>query len=997
MKAATMVLGLLALALMAGSVTADSPATSAQIANESSTASVNWVHVYDGLVRQDFEVTIRGKTSLTESLALILENASFDLRTVRMDVFERGLVNQPIRKCNSCLVDVQTVDGSNKTVTVKATTKDCDACGFTMQDRYVSDWVPASKIDLPTTSVKAASLGDLSIVAGDSKQYLISFSSIPIGKTGSGYGSTATSRINLGLDSFYDKTHSSWWNTSYVQRVPITAKNNDKWLTNWNGLNGSVVLTQYINFSETYRPDNCTIETVMVKDDNTTALTLRVWNETYSAGKCLGASISWADNVTYSTTNTFWLYYGRPGQATAPATMRYIQNGGFEDEAALNTGAAYWTNVSSLHPGGFMTPWSEQGSQGVIDSMAFTQTGSWIYNTTGLSNPRNTTFVSAAQGASLYAWSSNFTAAAGDYITLWYYSMDDSAGATMTACDGMGNCADLRRAGRPTTWAVSTFAISAGSNLVNLTNYNTDVAAGSRLYIDKICISNSTGYCRSYDSGNATQAIISVGAVDSSSLSFWTLESSAPSEILETTSGSYSIKIYDNSSLSNLYNVSLYVNGSLITTSAVRVGNNITYSGASALPLLPGEINTSSYLWFWNISANGVNYTAPSGSTTITRLRILQCAAPMANQTMVFRIFDEDTQAIPILSNISATFTVWVDSGYRNYSFQNNTGTQYAFCIFPGWASAYLNATFRYQNTTYTDRYYFLQNAPISNSTQTIDLYNQLSTAIISPIVTVLNQFQSPQPNVIVNALRYYPGIGQYVQVASVLTGSDGTSPINLKPNEQYRYIITSGGTIIVVLGPNTLSSTQTAINLYINNGNPSTFYGYYGKISAICTNTSISVVCSYSDPSILTSSVSMDVYAVRLFNQTDTICSPSTSGQSGVLTCDMTGWMGNQTYFVLSATLKTGETIDLKVSTISSKSPLLNLGTTGLLMAFFIIVTMSLVGLTRTDTGIAGVIVFGYIGFFCSSLLGLIRVDPVMVAGLGAAVGVVVYLVARD
>ena len=78
----------------------------------------------------------------------------------------------------------------------------------------------------------------------------------------------------------------------------------------------------------------------------------------------------------------------------------------------------------------------------------------------------------------------------------------------------------------------------------------------------------------------------------------------------------------------------------------------------------------------------------------------------------------------------------------------------------------------------------------------------------------------------------------------------------------------------------------------------------------------------------------------------------------------------------------------------VSTSAPLLTLGAMGLFAAFILILSMSLIGLSRPELGISGALILGYIGMVISWWFGLLVMPLGIIAGFGFAIAVIVYIV---
>lgn len=470
---------------------------------------------------------------------------------------------------------------------------------------------------------------------------------------------------------------------------------------------------------------------------------------------------------------------------------------------------------------------------------------------------------------------------------------------------------------------------------------------------------------------------------------------------LETKNSIYNISILDNIGTDIITgNANLFINGTLMDgVTAIRSGNYSNFTFIGPPPNMPDELNGTSYDVTWQIFINGTliqSIANVSSTQFVERLRLLRCAAPMGNHTMTFTVLDEDdSHKINTTDFDVATTAIYVDSGSRNYSFKTGSDYQFEFCIFPGWAQYIMNTTVKYTNGSYDDRWYWEEGKHMSNITTNITLYMFDGTASVIPAFSVLNLFQSPQSNVIVQAWRWFVGENIYKRVVDGKTSNEGVVDLPLKPNEQYIYRLYRGGDLLVSWGPDLLSSTTTSKELYTESGSFSNLWNYYGKISATCSNTSTVLTCQYSDDSGLAVLVGLEVSAfIDSLNNTQSVCMQNSTISSGTLSCNFVGYENKTIQYSVFVRLVDGTELLLVNDFVQMAAPLLELGVMGVFASFIIILTFSLIGLSRPEIGISGPIIMGYIGMVISWWFGLLVVPVGIMAGFGFAVAVVTFII---
>jgi len=474
-----------------------------------------------------------------------------------------------------------------------------------------------------------------------------------------------------------------------------------------------------------------------------------------------------------------------------------------------------------------------------------------------------------------------------------------------------------------------------------------------------------------------------------------------PAKTVETRRDPYDISILDSTGISTVV-AKLFLNGTYVTSPTTTPINNYWNFSANVIPpYLQGGINQTNITGVWQVTVNGTlvdsvitNYTF---SYFVERIRLLKCASPMLNLTATFTALYEQNPSVKI--NVTdfdmSTVAVYIDSGAREYAFELGGDYQFEFCLFPGHVGSYkMNATVKYSNATYDDRWYWTEGKAMKNTTTNITLLMYDAAFSKTPVFSVLNLFQAPQSGVIVEAWRWFVGTNSYNMTATGKTSNEGIVELLLKPDEQYIYKIYRGGVLLVSWGPDLLTAATTSKELYTESGSFSDLWDYYNKITSTCTNTTSMLACSFSDSSGIAAMTSLWVTAfIDPLNNTKTLCITNSTESSGTLVCSFAGYENKTIQYTLYVTLVDGTKTIIANNFLITSAPLLSQGIMGVFAAFIIILSMSLIGLSMPQSGISGSLVMGYIGVAVSWWFGLLVVPLGAVVGLGFAIAVIVYI----
>jgi len=331
--------------------------------------------------------------------------------------------------------------------------------------------------------------------------------------------------------------------------------------------------------------------------------------------------------------------------------------------------------------------------------------------------------------------------------------------------------------------------------------------------------------------------------------------------------------------------------------------------------------------------------------------------------------------------NYSQDMTLTLNNGYDLYdnkSFEFRNQTNYSICIYPSWATYQADSTSKYYATGFSDRYYYLDNATLTNNTQNINLYLHNST---NPITFYISNEQGlGQSNIIIQVQRWFIGTGTYLLVAEGLTDNNGYSYINLKPNDWYKYILIQNRAVAKEFSTQYLNTTD--VNLAISSLSIPSYFNYWDKVAYSCiySNATNVITCTYSDISGEAKNVCLQVDLYTMSNKTN-VCNQCSNSSSSTLICSLPA--GNNTYkanlygsFCCSTTsyfILWQQWIQT-AGTITSR-----FGSIGVLIAFILIMLMFFVGLWNYAVSI----VLGMFGLTMSYTFGLLNITQTTITTL--------------
>lgn len=401
-------------------------------------------------------------------------------------------------------------------------------------------------------------------------------------------------------------------------------------------------------------------------------------------------------------------------------------------------------------------------------------------------------------------------------------------------------------------------------------------------------------------------------------------------------------------------------------------------------------INTTVYYnGSMNISYNGISFlrNTTSYSLTVAEIILTNCSAASESQTVAleFWIYDEDTLG-DLTSDLAVSFDVWSDpSNVVSWSFDFSGDNNYSVCIYPTDATYTIDMMSQYEATGYSPRTYYLNDASISNSSQTIDLY--LGSNASQDLITmqVLSSLGLPQEDAYINIAEYNIGAGTYTTVAIVNTDYDGKAYTYLtKETKWYRFTVYGDDIDTELFGP--LVIVDDSLTFQLSGGQYGEWLEYYGQLTGGCTFPSNTTTCTATDTSGLMASARLIVKRWTSLGYID-VCDTTDTGSSVTIVCDLGSTSGRIYWYDFSATFQnTHQTIDSGY--LDYSSPGTDYGDLGLIASVILILFLAFIGSWRWEVGLAG----SGIGFGMGWAMGLTAMSWSSVVTVFVIIAIAIY-----
>jgi len=422
---------------------------------------------------------------------------------------------------------------------------------------------------------------------------------------------------------------------------------------------------------------------------------------------------------------------------------------------------------------------------------------------------------------------------------------------------------------------------------------------------------------------------------------------------------------------STLHSVKLNYNGTNYTVSDIvnTAGDNYTFTKAIDVPLNFNSFANDTKTFYWNFVYVDDEEVQTSQTTTTNYqnnsfIVLNICNATYAQTAVNFTLTNELTSAeingTTNHTDMEASFNYWMGSGsvMKNYSYKNLSanGTQFQFCISPVWESCYVDMDMEYGAVDFNPREHFFRNASLSNATNEVTL-NLLTEAESIKFFIDLKLGINEFPNALVTISKLFVGEGVYRTIGIKETDGVGEFVEYLDLDKSYKFFVSKDG-----INYGTVTKTATCeeapceLTLRLEEEEIDMWQGFYDVFAA-----NIIYTLTYDDTLKLVTYVFNDLTGLaqyfRLevnqmsYNQTgNNICDSSLYSTSGTLTCNLTGYEGDfraDAYVSRSPEQKVGYK-HIFISLIKA-----TLGSTGILLSLFIIITIALVGAWNPAVGV--------------------------------------------
>ncbi|KKN06158.1 hypothetical protein LCGC14_1080160 [marine sediment metagenome] len=261
-------------------------------------------------------------------------------------------------------------------------------------------------------------------------------------------------------------------------------------------------------------------------------------------------------------------------------------------------------------------------------------------------------------------------------------------------------------------------------------------------------------------------------------------------DVFETNNYTFAINVTTTQLVSS-FTAFLNHNGTIHSADSTCTSGDCEISTIIDIPLLNPTQTTENKTFFWQLSIfNGTGTSQINTSTrtqNVTAINFERCGT--TPQAVNFTIHREDTRDL-LSSNFNGFFQSYLGTGdvKKESNFSGSGQSHYEFCIDQN-ETFIVNSQIDLSATDFSDRHYSFVKDEFTNVSIDRQLFLVNSSVASVIIIEVKDQGLIPLENIIVNISRFYPGIGQFIQIENQITDEFGQIVAKLvQNNAKYRF-----------------------------------------------------------------------------------------------------------------------------------------------------------------------------------------------------------------
>lgn len=500
-----------------------------------------------------------------------------------------------------------------------------------------------------------------------------------------------------------------------------------------------------------------------------------------------------------------------------------------------------------------------------------------------------------------------------------------------------------------------------------------------------------------------------------------------------STSGSYSLQLYQNDTFGNIgsktssFSINLYNTSSRASKGNVTEGEAVTFTfqinstnitsinatfyynnsaynygtkqtsayQANFTKILNIPTGSGNIPFYWNYTLNDAfNNLTDKKNITVSSISMTVGSGCANGMSVAFNFTFASEINLTSMTEDSVNYNFLYgttnNSEFKAYGSLNNINS-FVICINATITNNYSvgYGEIDYQTSGFTERrFYIMQNQRATNVTGNIVLHNLISTAATSFLFNAKDSALNPYAGIYLALLRWYPENNTYLIVEMGKTNDLGTTVMRVQADvTDYRVALYQiDGTLIKLTEPSRISCIETpctySISVPSSEGEYSSIYGIESSVTQTYSDTLTFV---WNDPSQLTDSMTFYVYKDNGYTK-ETICNDTYPTYVGVAPCNFSGYAGMIGYIgyrtaspmrpIIKGFLEMREKFDSAMSMI---------------IQFCISMIVGFIAIFSPVAAIA----FGVVGFVIGYALGAISFQ--ILIAIGIIGGIIIHFIGRS
>lgn len=442
----------------------------------------------------------------------------------------------------------------------------------------------------------------------------------------------------------------------------------------------------------------------------------------------------------------------------------------------------------------------------------------------------------------------------------------------------------------------------------------------------------------------------------------------------------------------------LFYNSTEMAVTSTSFTGYDRHSSTFTTPILPTGTTSENRTFFWRYQINGTSQNESGEinfSQIVYTIGVDNCSTHQI-RALNLTIRDETSDAL-LNGTIAGYFETYV-SAVGNFTPHNISWTHHTenspvgLCIYPN-ESRYLSyVQMEYASAGYKNKTYYFENVTLDNITETLNLYLTSGTTTVEFEVVDFND--DPIQNVLIHVLSYDLATNSFTTTEVLKTDFEGKALGEIVLNTQwYQFSLLKNGQTLLFTTPTKITTTTQKFRLSLESDYLDRYITVRGITGVVTfSNASQQFSLQYVDGSGLPSQYCLRIEEWTINSQTQ-LNETCVSSSSGTISIGVNTSGAEATYLGTGfVTFSDGQEFTIDSQTVSFGSLASQLGVSGILMTFFTVLTLILVGIWNPMVSV----MLAMAAFIFAVILGIFALSWEAMVALVITGGIVLYKLSR-